>query len=806
MEYERLGAFYLGKRHDSEAGGRTDELVLYDAKDLTTHAVIVGMTGSGKTGLGIGLIEEAAIDRVPVIAVDPKGDLANLMLTFPELRPSDFEPWIGAAEAASSGRSAAELAEAKAKLWRNGLAEWGQDGERIRTLRETADFAVYTPGSTAGLPISVLQGFAPPPPAIRDDAELFAERVAATATGLLALLQIDADPLTSREHILLSNLLTHAWIAGRELDLAALIAGVQQPPFEKIGVLAVESVFPAKDRLALAMRINNLLASPGFQAWMSGEPLRADRLLYTETGKPRVSVISIAHLSDAERMFFLCLLLAELTGWMRSQPGTGSLRALLYIDELFGYMPPVANPPSKPLLLTMLKQARAFGVGLVLATQNPVDLDYKGLSNAGTWFIGRLQTERDKARLVEGLLGAAGGGLDRGEIERLIAGLGKRIFLLHNVHESEPILFETRWAMSYLAGPMTREQIRRLTEARPAERTQTAESSAPSTAAPADGLLSHAPAAPPGVSQYFLPAVRSAAAGALVYAPRVIGLADVTYDNARLKLHEQRRMMLLAPVTGDAVGVDWSRSESVALEPDELEAEPLPDARFEEPPAATSDAKSYGSWTKTLQTFLRTAAPLTLMRSPSLGLVSAADESERDFRIRLQTAAREKRDAEMEKLRGKYASKLATLDDRIRRAEQAVERERAQAKQRGLDSAVSVGSALLGALMGRGLNRTAMTRVGTAARSVGRATREAGDIGRAQENVQALVASRTELAAELDEALRGIEASYDAQAEELETVEVRAKSTGIHLHAVGLAWLPQLRGEDGSVKPLWMTG
>jgi hypothetical protein len=802
MDYERLGAFYLGRRQDEQTGQRTDEPILYDARDLTTHAVIVGMTGSGKTGLGIGLIEEAAIDRIPVIAVDPKGDLANLMLTFPELRPADFEPWVGADEVAASGKSAGEVAAAKAKLWREGLASWDQDGERIRRLREAADFAVYTPGSTAGLPLSVLQGFDAPPAAIRDDAELYAERIAATATSLLALLQIEADPLTSREHILLSNLLSHAWNSGRTLDLAGLIAGVQQPPFEKIGVLALDAVFPPKDRLAFALRINNLLASPGFQAWTTGEPLRADRLLYTETGKPRVSVLSIAHLSDAERMFFLCLLLAELTGWMRAQPGTGSLRAILYIDELFGYMPPVANPPSKTLLLTLLKQARAFGVGLVLATQNPVDLDYKGLSNAGTWFVGRLQTERDKLRLVEGLLGAAGGSLDRAAIERLISGLGKRVFLLHNVHEDAPVLFETRWVMSYLAGPMTRDQIRTLMDGRAVAE---AEPAVKASGAPA-GLLGHAPAAPAGVPQYFLPVQRSTAGEPPVYLPRVIGLADITYDNARHSVHEQRRVMLIAPVTSDAVSVQWSESQTVPLEPAELEAEPLPDAHFEEPAAATADPKCYATWTKALQTHLRTSAPLVLLRSATLKLVSAGGESERDFRIRLQGAAREQRDAAMEKLRAKYAPKLATLDDRIRRAEQAVERERAQARQSGLNTAVNVGGALLGALMGnRKMSRTTMSRMGTAVRSAGRATRDAGDIGRAEENVGALVANRADLESEMQAALRDIEMSFDAQAESLEELEIRPKASDVHLHAVGLAWAPHVRSADGSLRPLWRS-
>ncbi|MBO9469292.1 ATP-binding protein [Endozoicomonas sp. G2_2] len=467
QDYEKLGAFYLGREHDLASGKTGTAPLLYDAKDLTTHAVIIGMTGSGKTGLGVGLIEEAAIDGVPVIAIDPKGDLGNLLLTFPDLAAADFEPWVDPAAASTRGKTIAAHASAQAELWRKGLASWNQDGARIRRLKEAAEFGIFTPGSTAGIPISVLSSFDAPSAALRDDAEAFAERIQATAISILTLLGIDADPLSSREYILISNILQHSWQAGRSLDLPGLIGAIQSPPIKRIGVMDLEAMFPAQDRFALAMQLNNLLASPGFATWMQGQALSARSLFYTDEGRPRVSVLSIAHLTDAERMFFVTLLLGEIIAWMRAQPGTSSLRAVLYMDELFGYMPPTANPPSKTLFLTLLKQARAYGLGLVLSTQNPVDLDYKGLSNTGTWFIGRLQTERDKNRVLDGLEGAGAGGgpFDRGAMAQTLAGLGKRVFLLHNVHETEPVVFHTRWALSYLPGPLTREQIRRLTRA-----------------------------------------------------------------------------------------------------------------------------------------------------------------------------------------------------------------------------------------------------------------------------------------------------------------------------------------------------
>jgi len=448
QSYEKLGAFYIGRPYDLEAGRPGEGLVLYDSKDLVTHAVCVGMTGSGKTGLGIGLLEEAAIDGIPSLVIDPKGDMGNLLLTFPELGAEQFRPWINEDDARRKDLTADEHAAAQAELWRRGLASWGQDGERIRRLRAAADFTIYTPGSEAGQPISIVSSFAAPSAALIGDGDLYRERIATTATSLLSLLGVDADPIRSREHILLSTLLDHRWKQGRDADLGGLIQAIQSPPMQRVGVLELDSFYPAKDRFELAMRLNNLLAAPGFQIWMKGQPLDVGALLHTESGKPRVAVVSIAHLSEAERMFFVSLLLNETVGWMRSRPGTTSLRAVLYMDEIFGFMPPVAEPPSKKPLLTLLKQARAYGLGVVLATQNPVDLDYKGLSNTGTWFLGRLQTERDKARVMDGLEGLGGDGLDRGELERILSGLGKRVFLLHNVHDKGPVIFETRWAMS----------------------------------------------------------------------------------------------------------------------------------------------------------------------------------------------------------------------------------------------------------------------------------------------------------------------------------------------------------------------
>ena len=797
-DYEKLGAFYLGKRFDLGAGKLTDDLVLYDSKDLTTHAVIIGMTGSGKTGLGIGLIEEAAIDRIPVIAIDPKGDLGNLLLTFPALQGQDLEPWVNRTEAEAKGLSPSAYAEQRAEFWRKGLAEWGQGVERIAKLRDAAEFALYTPGSTAGTPIAVLRSFAVPPEAIRTDADLFRERVQTTATSVLALLGIEADPLTSREHILLANVLQRAWTAGADLDLPRLIAQVQEPPFETIGVMGLEQVFPRKDRFAFAMQLNNLLAAPGFEAWMQGAPLDASQLLFTASGKPRVSVLSIAHLGDQERMFFVTMLLNDVIGWMRQQPGTGTLRAILYMDEIAGYLPPVANPASKALFLTLLKQARAFGLGVVLATQNPADLDYKALSNAGTWFLGRLQAERDKARVMEGLEGVSqAGSFDRRAMEQLIAGLGKRTFLLHNVHESAPEVFQTRWTMSYLAGPMTREQIRRLVPPDGAASPGGAPSAVASPS-PVTDPSAGPPAVPPGVPQFHVPAVEAD----VTWVPGVLGVADVSYSNTRLGIDQGERVVHLAPFLEGPVPVDWGEADALDLGAGDIAEGAPAGGRFGRvPPVVT--AKAVAEWEKSYARWLRTNQALTLYRSASLGVRSAPGESERDFRVRLQQEAREQRDARVAALREKFAPRVQALQLKLRQANDRIAKEQGEASADKLQTAVSMGSALFGALFSkRKLSSTTISRMGTAARGVGRAQKSAGDVARAEESAEQVAARLAGLEQELEAEVERLGAGFDAQQEPLETITVKPKAGALHVHAVGLAWMPWRETAQGRM-PGW---
>ena len=795
QEFEKLGVFYLGRSKSN------DDLLLYDSKDLVTHAVCVGMTGSGKTGLCISLLEEAAIDSIPAIIIDPKGDLCNLLLQFPNLAPQDFAPWV------EEGVDPAQ----QATLWKEGLAKWGEDGDRIKRLHEAADFRIYTPGSNAGLPVSILKSFAAPPEAIRHDNESLAERINTTATSLLALVGIDADPVRSREHILISNILNQEWSNGKDLDIAGLIQKVQSPSITKIGVMDLDSFFPADDRFQLAMALNNLLASPSFASWMEGDALDIPKFLYTESGKPRHSIFSIAHLGDAERMFFVSLLLNQVLGWMRTQSGTTSLRAILYMDEIFGYFPPVANPPSKLPLLTLLKQGRAFGLGVVLATQNPVDLDYKGLANTGTWFIGRLQTERDKARVLEGLEGiAAGTGqkFDRQDWEQRLAGLDKRVFLLNNVHDDAPELFETRWALSYLRGPLTRAQIKLLMDplkqsARVETRTDAPATPAPAPA-PAPVVQAERSLLPPDITQYFIPVRSSGDANAtLTYHPTLLGAAEVRYSDSKT-VDITQQVTLLATFTDGPVNLDWTTAVPLDLPVEDLESDAQAGAQFVEAPADATKVKSYASWRKDLASWLYRNQRLELLESPTLDIISNPGESERDFRVRLQQLGREQRDEAVEKLRRKYAPKMEQLEERKRRAEQAVARETEQAKGQKVQTAISFGATLLSSFLGR--KRTSLSTLGratTAVRGVGRSMKETQDVDRAEDNVAAISQKLADLEVEFQAETAALERSLDPQTEQLEKVSLKPTKANIAVKLLTLAWAPYWQNAHGEIKPAW---
>jgi hypothetical protein len=785
IDYEKLGVFYLGQAFDP-AQKQLGEPVLLESQRLTTHAVCMGMTGSGKTGLCIGLLEEAAIDGIPVLAIDPKGDLGNLLLNFPALSGAELAPWVDPAEAERRGVTREALAEESAQRMRQGLGASLQDVARIERLQKAADFAIYTPGSNAGLSLSIVRSLEAPTQALRDDEELFRERVSATVSGLLGLLDIEADPLQSREHILLSTILSEAFQKGESLSLANLLARVKAPPFQQVGVLDLESFYPEKERMKLVLGLNNLLASPAFASWLTGEPLDVQSLLYTAQGKPRVSVLSIAHLDDKQRMFFVTLLLNEVLAWTRAQSGTSSLRAIIYMDEVFGYFPPVAEPPSKRPMLTLLKQARAFGVGMVLATQNPVDLDYKGLANIGTWFLGRLQTERDRGRVLDGMEGAAttsGASFDRASLDGLLAGLAPRTFVLHSARGGAPAVFGTRQTLSFLRGPLTRAEIKTLMDPRKAKAAASVAAAAP--AAPAatpvapSALASTAPSIPAGLEAVYVPLVGDA------YVPAVLAVIRVASVGAA----PPRTLSLLAPFEDAPIPVHFERASVLEVPPEQLQKAPVAGLAFASVPAAALDKKRYAGWGKEALTQALERASQTAWKSPSTKLSSEPGESERDFRARVLQAAREARDAKVAALQAKYDAKLRSAHDKEQKLAAQLSHEHQQANAAKLEGVVDLGGAILGAFFGKsGISKTDVRRASKVVKSASRASKEGADVDRLQASLADAADQRAKLEAELAEASAALPAL--PVEEVLEERTIKPKKSDLQLAFVGLAFVP----------------
>lgn len=805
QDFEKPGEFYLGQEYDLAAKRRNGDLVLYDSKDLVTHAVCVGMTGSGKTGLCIGLLEEAAIDGIPAIVIDPKGDLSNLLLTFPELSAGEFKDWVNEDDAKQAELSVDDYAAQQAEMWTKGLSDWGQDKDRVRKFRESAEFTIYTPGSTAGRPVNIVKSLGKPEQAIIDDHDLLQERISTTVTSLLGLMGIDADPIQSREHILLSRIFDAAWKDGHDLAIEALIDQIQNPPFQKVGVVELDEFYPERERTSLAMKLNNLLAAPGFATWLSGDPLDIGALLRTATKKPRVSIFSIAHLSDAERMFFVSMLLNGVIGWMRGQSGTTSLRAIVYMDEIFGYFPPVANPPSKGPLLTLMKQARAFGVGVVLATQNPVDIDYKGLSNAGTWLIGRLQTERDKLRVLDGLAGAsaeAGVGFDRERMSGVLSSLTKRVFLLNNVHAAEPKIFQTRWTLSYLRGPLTRDQIKKFKQP-PTAKTVTADEEStdslipivPGNAKPA----SRRPMLPGQIRQAFLPLTTDRPANAtLTYQPRILAFTSVYFQDTKSGLDVTKYYTFKANT--DYGQAEWTASDTdwVDVSAGTLQSTPAEGASFAPVPEVATQPKNFDLWEDHVADAIYRNRRIELLYSERHDTYSQPDESEADFRKRLEVFAREDAAQAENKVDQKYATKLAAAREKVRVAQRAVDREAAQAKTSGIQTVISMGATVLNVLFSRKkLSAGNIGRATTTARGVGRSGKEMSDVARANEELETRQTQLAELVAEYDAALAAELKAANPATERLETIAIRPKKTNIKVESVRLVWLPRWQTADG---------
>ncbi len=787
-DYEKLGSFYLGKEYDIAEKKVTDDLLLYDSKDLVTHGVVLGMTGSGKTGLCISLLEEAAMDHIPAIVIDPKGDISNLLLTFPDFEASDFRPWVNEDDARKKGISPDDFAEKTAKMWEKGIGDWHQSPDRVRQLKEKVDINIFTPGSKAGIPVSILSSLEAPPFEVLDDGELLGERIESTVSSLLSLVGVDADPIQSQEAILLSSIFNHCWMNEQSLSLESLIRNIQKPPFGKVGIIDLESFLNQKERQKLALKFNALLASPGFSTWLEGPPLDVQRMMYTDDGKPRISIFSIAHLSDSERMFFVSLLFNQMLAWMRMQSGTTSLRALLYMDEIYGYLPPSANPPSKKPLMTMLKQARAFGLGVLVATQNPVDLDYKALSNMGTWWLGRLQTERDKARVLDGLEGAAssqGASFDRKQIENLLSGLDSRVFLMNNVHEDGPAMFHVRWVMSYLCGPLTRTKIKALMDPKREQ------FSAPKkVGAPGNPMaMSQASSAPPkgerpivgqGVTEYFVPFAGEA--DDVTYRPALIREAEVHFSSSKADLDGSRVVRFTNPIEDG--GIDWDTDCECSVPLKSLDDEPRQGAGFEELAGYAMNAANYKPVEKEFADWVYRNERVKLMYSPLYKMYSKLGETEGDFRVRLTIKGREKRDEAVEKLRDRYETKLRSKTDQLERAQLALEKEESEASSATWQAGASVLGGLLGGLLGGRKSRRSSVSSAT------RAFKQRRDVGIAEDRIKHVENDIAELEAELAEEILELESKFDGDQTELEPESIKPYKKDIDVRAVSLVWLP----------------
>lgn len=780
QDFEKQGVFYLGKILETGKKHGDPQLLLYDSKNLTTHAVCLGMTGSGKTGLGIVLLEEAALDGIPSIIIDPKGDLGNLLLTFPQLSPDEFLPWIDKAEAERRGISPEQYAADTAKTWADGLAKSGEGPERIQKLRNAVDMVIYTPASSAGAQISILSSFAAPSKELMMDPGAVRDRVLSITSSILGLLGINADPIKSREHILLSTIFSQAWSKGVNLDIATLIQQVQKPPFDKIGALDIDTFFPPKDRLALSISLNNLLASPGFQAWMEGEPLDIQKLLYSETGKPKLSILSIAHLSDAERMFFVTLLLNEFLSWMRRQPGTTNLRALLYMDEVFGFFPPVATPPSKLPMITLLKQARGFGVGIVLATQNPVDLDYKGLSNCGTWFIGKLQTERDKSRVLEGLRVASNGEIDAAGLDKLMSSIASRTFIMRSIYEKEPILFQTRWTMSYLRGPMTLTQIASLTK-KSAYKPVT-----PNPEAVKATASNSKPAIAPGITEYFLNAAKSRRS--LNYRPEVAGIAKLHFVDAKAKIDTWQDICILAEADDEGKTVLWEEGDNQPEAIRQFEKEPIAGSTFDDLPSGLMQEKNYSAFQKSLATALYQTQSLTIYHATELNQSSKDSESESEFRQRMALVLRDKREEMIKKLKAKYDDKIATLTDKVRRAEEKMTQRKQNVFLQWGEAILSFVATVLGAFTGRGVTKGTITSAGTSIRRAGRITTQSQSAASAEEDFKAYSEQLEDMKQERQREMDAISFA-DPNAIKVDSITIRPRKSDISVDKVALVWV-----------------
>ncbi|MDN5105859.1 DUF87 domain-containing protein [Aliarcobacter butzleri] len=783
FDYEKLKLFYIGKEKID------DNFVplVYKNKDLLTHAAIIGMTGSGKTGLGISLLEEAAIDNIPSIIIDPKGDMTNLLLTFPSLQGSDFEPWIEEQDASNNGLSVKEFAQNTANLWKNGLERDFQNASRIEKFKNSADFTIYTPGSDAGVQISILSSFKAPNKEVIEDNDLLVSLINSTVSSILSLIEEKSDT-TSKESILISSIFMNYFKENKDLTLEELITLIVTPPFSKIGVFDLETFFAQSERLKLALKLNNIIANPSFKTWIEGETLDISNLLYDEAGKAKVSIFSIAHLNDSQRMFFVTLLLNQMVAWMRRQEGTTSLKALLYMDEIFGYFPPNSNPPSKQPMLTLLKQARSFGIGIILSTQNPVDIDYKGLANIGTWFIGRLQTKQDKEKVIDGLSSANEGNLNKDEVMNLISNLEKRNFILKNINEDGIKIFETRWALSYLKGPISKDGIKKLMSEKKKENitTQKVENENQTTQINIEKGIPK-PIITSNLTEKYL---YSSQNSAYYLQPYLICSCDVHYIDAPKNIDFEEKISYKIYLDENMKNIDFEEKEELVN--NSFEEKEKPNSFYYELPSFIQKEKDLKVIEKDFMDYIYRSSKLTLYKNEFLKITSKQTESLNDFKIRLQDRLNEKIDLEVEKLKVKFVKENDSIETKLSKLYEKLQKEEIQATSTTTDTIISIGTSLLGAFFGNSvINKTNIGKVATSAKGASKILKERNDVKQVENEILELQQQKEALKTLLENEIGKINLANQSSNFPIEEIFIKPKRSDIYNTKLVLLWQEQ---------------
>ncbi len=782
FDYEKLKLFYIGKEKINDEESIP---LVYKNKHLTTHAAIIGMTGSGKTGLGISLLEEAAIDNIPSIIIDPKGDMGNLLLTFPELKQQDFEPWIEEQDAQNNGMSVAELAAKTASLWENGITGDFQNKERIKKLKDSADYTIYTPGSTAGVPVSVLSSFKAPSKKVLEDTDILNQLVSSTVSSLLSLVDIK-DNTSSKEHILISSIFMNFYSQGKDLSLEELISSIVTPPFKKVGIFDLDTFFASEDRLKLALKLNTIIANPSFKSWIEGEPLDISNMLYDEDGKARVSIFSISHLNDSQRMFFVSLLLNQMVAWMRRQEGTSSLKALLYMDEIFGYFPPSKNPPSKQPMLTLLKQARSFGIGVILSTQNPVDLDYKGLANIGTWFIGRLQTKQDKEKVIDGLTTGANANLDKKELMDLLSNLSKRNFIMKNIHEDAVKVFKTRWVLSYLKGPISKDDIKKLMKEkiqRALNPTQKTSISSKKVHSPSSNNTNK-PILPNDLEESFNYLSQSDEYQMQAY---LLTTCELNFFSASKNIDVKKQIINKIYLDETDTDINWEDCEE--LEEKNFSNKERRNCSYYNIPTFMQNTRELRLLQKEFTNRIYQNNKLTLYKNTKLKLTSKQDESLTDFRIRIQDRLNEAIDENVEKLQTRYEKEEKRLETKLEKLYTKLEKEKDQASAKTTDALISIGSSILGAFFGKSLlSKTNMGKAASGVKTASRALKERKDIQFVEAEIEDLSNDIASLQEKLELEVEKINEEFNISNYEIEETYIKLRRKDIYNVKLSLLW------------------